>query len=277
MLGGGEARSARSSGASRWPLRSSLRKRAKARSAAGAPARTPRKFGSWPPRPSAPRRTASESSGAVSSSWIWNRLIWVFFFMGAGPSRRGVIAHTIVGTNPSPACAATSASLDQADCGLGAGAADRGDEDEEEAEQDGPEGDPVRARADALARRARAAVALRAGRRDGRDAGDAVDLAADLDRAALGLGAASRSASSWRRRSSAVSSQLSLAGLAARGAAGSVVRRAGGRSDRRSAPALGRALPVLAGGDVRLRPPGACRPCRHVGCRFLFPSAYGVS
>src|SRR5687768_15015888 len=62
----------------RVPWRSSVRKRAYARSAAGEPASTPRKFGSWPPDAIAPFRTGRDASGAVRSSWIWNRLIGVF-------------------------------------------------------------------------------------------------------------------------------------------------------------------------------------------------------
>ena len=68
------------------PWRSSERKRAYPRSAAGEPASTPRKLGSWPPVASAPRRTGTEPSGAVSSSWIWKRLMEIFFM--AMPSRR---------------------------------------------------------------------------------------------------------------------------------------------------------------------------------------------
>ena len=60
------------------PLERRERNRAYARSAAGDPASTPRKLGSWPPEASAPRSTATEPSGAVRSSWIWNLLIEIF-------------------------------------------------------------------------------------------------------------------------------------------------------------------------------------------------------
>src|SRR3954454_9591543 len=69
-------------GTSSAPRRSSERKRAYPRSAAGEPARAPRKFGSCPPVARAPRSTGTEPSGAVRSSWIWNLLIGVF--MGDG-------------------------------------------------------------------------------------------------------------------------------------------------------------------------------------------------
>src|SRR5229473_1608037 len=85
------------------PWRSSERKRAYARSAAGDPASTPRKFGSCPPVASAPFSTGTEPSGAVRSSWIWNLLICVFFMsatqpvLGAGPARGGPPAFTLRG------------------------------------------------------------------------------------------------------------------------------------------------------------------------------------
>ena len=72
------ARCARASAASASPWRSSERKRAYARSAAGEPASTPRKFGSCPPDAIAPFSTGSDPSGAVRSSWMWKRLICVF-------------------------------------------------------------------------------------------------------------------------------------------------------------------------------------------------------
>src|SRR3954451_2882455 len=79
------------------PWRNSERNRAYARRTAGEPASTPRKFGSWPPVASAPRRTGTEPSGAVSSSWIWNRLMGFFFMALAfaeGGGRAGVLADT---------------------------------------------------------------------------------------------------------------------------------------------------------------------------------------
>ena len=36
------------------------------------------KFGSWPPPESAPLRIGTLRSGAVSSSWTWNLLSFVF-------------------------------------------------------------------------------------------------------------------------------------------------------------------------------------------------------
>ena len=39
---------------------------------------TPMKFGSWPPPASAPLRIGTLPSGAVTSSWIWNLLSFVF-------------------------------------------------------------------------------------------------------------------------------------------------------------------------------------------------------
>ena len=36
------------------------------------------KFGSWPPPASAPLRIGTLPSGAVSSSWTWNLLSFVF-------------------------------------------------------------------------------------------------------------------------------------------------------------------------------------------------------
>src|SRR5437764_12306822 len=60
------------------PWRNSERNLAYARSAAGEPASTPRKFGSWPPDARAPRSTGTDPSGAVRSSWIWNLLMEVF-------------------------------------------------------------------------------------------------------------------------------------------------------------------------------------------------------
>ena len=52
--------------------------RAYERSTAGDPASTPMKFGSWPPPASAPLRMGTLPSGAVSSSWTWNLLSFVF-------------------------------------------------------------------------------------------------------------------------------------------------------------------------------------------------------
>src|ERR1700759_967287 len=60
------------------PWRNSERNRAYPRRAAGEPARRPRKVGSCPPEERAPRSTATEPSGAVRSSWIWNLLIGTF-------------------------------------------------------------------------------------------------------------------------------------------------------------------------------------------------------
>ena len=60
------------------PLRSSERMRAYERSTAGDPASTPMKFGSCPPPASAPLRMGTLPSGAVSSSWTWNLLSFVF-------------------------------------------------------------------------------------------------------------------------------------------------------------------------------------------------------
>src|SRR5829696_4420769 len=90
------------------PWRSSPRKRVYPRRTAGEPARTPRKFGSWPALARAAFRTGSEPSGAVSSSWIWKRLIWVFFWgittavgfrgaEGARPDRPSSLRYVSVG------------------------------------------------------------------------------------------------------------------------------------------------------------------------------------
>ena len=75
-----------------------------ATSAAGEPASTPRKFGSWPPVDRAPFKTEVEPSGAVSSSWMWNLLIAVFIVWALSRGRerrdralsgRGILASAI--------------------------------------------------------------------------------------------------------------------------------------------------------------------------------------
>jgi len=71
-------------------------------SAAGDPARAPRKLGSCPPVASAPRRTGTEPSGAVRSSWIWNLLIGVFMGRpsGGGGDRPSVPTALLGGLGP---------------------------------------------------------------------------------------------------------------------------------------------------------------------------------
>ena len=55
----------------------------------GEPASTPTMFESWPPPASAPFSTGTLRSGAVSSSWTWNRLSLVF--IAASLSRAGYL------------------------------------------------------------------------------------------------------------------------------------------------------------------------------------------
>ena len=80
------------------PWRSSVRKRAYARSTAGEPAITPRKFGSCPAAADALLSSGSDAAGAVRSSWIWNLLIAVFMvpriLAGNGCRPGGSVAHT---------------------------------------------------------------------------------------------------------------------------------------------------------------------------------------
>ena len=75
-------RSARGSpgGGSRRAARGACARRT--RSAAGAPARTPMNFETSPAAPWTPLRIFTLPSGAVSSSWMWNRLMSVFTVIG---------------------------------------------------------------------------------------------------------------------------------------------------------------------------------------------------
>ena len=94
------ARSARAS-AARGCRGAARRGSARSRAARRASRRGRRgSSGSCPPEAIAPLRTGSEPSGAVRSSWMWNRLICVFMARPLGLGRRGCALHFVsVGTD----------------------------------------------------------------------------------------------------------------------------------------------------------------------------------
>src|SRR5919198_4717395 len=130
------------------PWRSSERNRAYARSAAGDPARTPRKFGSCPPVASAPLRMGSDPSGAVRSSWIWNLLLIAWRFRGTALTFSCCLRCVRVAA---ARCTSKRSLLliRTAVSGVSVGACD-GDDDQQEPEQERPQGDPVGVAAVAL-------------------------------------------------------------------------------------------------------------------------------
>src|SRR4051812_42831033 len=140
------------------PRRSSARKRANALSAAGEPARTPRKFGNWPAAEDAPLRIGSDASGAVRSSWMGKRLICVLgigtagWIWGGGCERRPdrhllqeVSLRRLPRARKHAERRAHEPGARRRDPSgfLVAGAEDR-DQDQQHAEPDGVRDDPVR-------------------------------------------------------------------------------------------------------------------------------------
>src|SRR5215213_5048822 len=170
------------------PCRSSERKRAYARSAAGEPARTPRKFGSWPAPARAPLTTGSDASGAVRSSWIWNRDIWVFMANrrwgeGAGGAL-GAASLPFISVGRAAClrnCMGALAPATRAAAG-GLGGQD-GDQDQQQPEQERPGDDPGRVAREPLLDRARRPPAP-GRRRERRDLRQLAGAAVDADGAA---------------------------------------------------------------------------------------------